>query len=100
MLIRVVIRRQSGKPVKSFDFRGPRGLEEPLLWIWRDLFVSLITYGSQSSKDKIPEMLEDIASSIGWNSLERLLYGGKGSKRHLLIRLTLFTLLTLRSRFR
>jgi hypothetical protein len=48
-----------------------------LLWIWRDLFVSLFSKGSKRDRDKIPDMLEDIENFLGYDGLERLLYGGE-----------------------
>lgn len=58
---------------------GPQNIDRVLLWIWRDLFISLFSKGSKREKDKIPEMLEDIENSLGVDGLERLLYGGGSS---------------------
>ena len=56
---------------------GPQNIDRVLLWIWRDLFVSLFSKGSKRDKDKVPEMLEDIETLLGVDGLERLLYGGE-----------------------
>ncbi|KAF8806817.1 hypothetical protein BYT27DRAFT_7167004 [Phlegmacium glaucopus] len=74
--VRVIIKDNTGKTVKRMSVLGPQNIDRVLLWIWRDLFVSLFCKGSKHEKDKIPEMLEDIESSLGIEGLERLLYGG------------------------
>lgn len=77
MSVNVTIKNQGGKVVKDFAVSGPRGIERILLWIWRDLFVSLLARGTSWDKKKIPEMMESIESVMDWTALERLLYGGK-----------------------
>lgn len=72
--------KKIGKVIKCFEVTGPQKVDRILLWIWRDLFVSLCARGSFIEKAKIPSMLEDIESLMGWDALERLLYGGKKSK--------------------
>lgn len=79
MPIDITIRRQDGKLVKSFALRGPQTMSKVLLWIWRELFVSMSAYGTFPAKKKMPEMIEDIESVMGWEALERLLYGGGAS---------------------
>ncbi|KDQ52030.1 hypothetical protein JAAARDRAFT_73311 [Jaapia argillacea MUCL 33604] len=80
MYVSVVIKKRSGKPVKSFSLSGAHNLEEPLLWIWRDLLLNILHKGSEKQKNRIPEMLVDIESILGWRGLERMLYGGKQSR--------------------
>lgn len=76
MSVNVTIKNQGGKVVKDFAVSG---IERILLWIWRDLFVSLLARGTSWDKKKIPEMMESIESVMDWTALERLLYGGKQS---------------------
>ena len=73
------IRSRSGERIKHFTLQGPQSVDRILLWIWRDLFVTLLTSGTARDKEKIPDMLEDIEEAIGVESLERLLYGGRAS---------------------
>ena len=75
--VRVTIKDKSGKTVKHMSILGPQNIDRVLLWIWRDLFVSLFSRGSKGEIDKIPEMLEDIEILLGVDGLERLLYGGE-----------------------
>jgi hypothetical protein len=75
--VRVTIKDDTGKTVKHMSVLGPQNIDRVLLWIWRDLFVSLFSKGSKRDKDKIPEMLEDIETLLGVDGLERLLYGGE-----------------------
>ncbi|KAF7331050.1 hypothetical protein MVEN_02445300 [Mycena venus] len=75
--INVPIRR-SGKIIKQFNFTGFRDIDRALLWIWRDLFVSMLA--KRIRTEKIPGMLSDIEESLGWQALERLLYGGFKTK--------------------
>ncbi|KAG1762328.1 hypothetical protein EV702DRAFT_1164299 [Suillus placidus] len=77
MYISVKIRRSSGKVVKSFHFTGAHNLERVMLWIWRDLLVVMLADGTKRQKSAIPDMLDDIRANFGWNTLERLLYGGQ-----------------------
>jgi hypothetical protein len=77
MYVSVKIRRSSGKVVKSFHFTGAHNLQRVMLWIWRDLFIVMLADGTQRQKSAIPDMLDDIRTEFGWNSLERLLYGGQ-----------------------
>jgi len=74
--VRIIIKDSAGKTVKHMSVLGPQNIDRVLLWIWRDLFVSMLSKGSKREKDKVPEMLEDIESLLGIDGLERLLYGG------------------------
>jgi len=76
MPIDITIKTENGKVVKTFTLRGPQMLGKAILWIWRELFVSLFAYGTASAKKKMPEMIEEIETVMGWDALERLLYGG------------------------
>ncbi|KAJ6465960.1 hypothetical protein C8R47DRAFT_46096 [Mycena vitilis] len=71
--INIAIRRKA-RTIKQFNLAGPRDIDRALLWIWRDLFVSMLAKGIRV--EKIPAMLTDIEESLGWQALERLLYGG------------------------
>lgn len=75
--VRVTIKDKTGNTVKHMSVLGPQNIDRVLLWVWRDLFVSMFSKGSKREKDKIPEMLEDIESLLGVDGLERLLYGGE-----------------------
>ncbi|OBZ65496.1 hypothetical protein A0H81_14617 [Grifola frondosa] len=77
MYIPVTLKRKSGKRIKSFDITGAHNLEEVLFFMWRDLFLSLLAFGTEKQKSKIPEMLEEIEDLMGWTALERVLYGGR-----------------------
>ncbi|KAF5372000.1 hypothetical protein D9615_008131 [Tricholomella constricta] len=77
MPIDITIRKQNGKVMKSFSLRGPHTIHKALLWIWRELFVSLSAYGTSSAKRRMPEMIEDLEAILSWRALESLLYGGK-----------------------
>lgn len=77
MYIPIVIKRTTGQRVKTFEINGAHNLEEALLFIWRDLFLSLLAHGTPNQISKIPEMMDEIEDLLGWDSLERLLYGGR-----------------------
>jgi hypothetical protein len=80
MFVSVSIKKTCGKIVKTFSLTGAHNLDGVLLWIWRDLFVSLLAHGGKPDKKMIPEMLADIERVFDWGALERLLYGGKTCK--------------------
>ncbi|KAH9483193.1 hypothetical protein JR316_0005297 [Psilocybe cubensis] len=73
----VSFRSRKGKVVKRFSLMGPQNIDAVLLWIWRDLFVSLLANGNESDKKKLPDFLEDVESTLGIGALERVLYGGR-----------------------
>jgi hypothetical protein len=77
MFLTVDIKDSCGKLVRSFNINGAHNVDQVLLWIWRDLFVSILARGRDRQKEMIPEMLADIEDVLGWPCLERLLYGGK-----------------------
>ncbi|RDB20271.1 Bifunctional epoxide hydrolase 2 [Hypsizygus marmoreus] len=79
MPINITIKKQGGKVVKTFALQGPHMIDQVLLWIWRELLVSLSAYGTRATKQKIPDILEEIEIAMGWTALERLLYGGRKS---------------------
>ncbi|KAJ7226627.1 hypothetical protein B0H12DRAFT_1205242 [Mycena haematopus] len=66
--------RRKGKIIKQFNLAEPRSIDRALLWIWRDLFVSMFAEGIDTKK--IPGMLSDIEEILGWEALERMLCGG------------------------
>lgn len=45
-----LLRNKLGKVVKRFHVLGPQNIDRILLWIWRDLFVSM--YATAPSRDK------------------------------------------------
>ncbi|KAJ7083117.1 hypothetical protein B0H15DRAFT_428259 [Mycena belliarum] len=69
--------RRKDKIIKKFNLSSPRNIDRALLWIWRDLFVSMFAKGIHT--EKIPEMLSDIEESLNWQALRRMLYGGSKS---------------------
>ena len=75
--VRVTIKDNTGKTVKHMSVLGPQNIDRVLLWIWRDLFVSLFCKGPNREMDNIPDMLDDIENLLGVDGLERLLYGGE-----------------------
>ncbi|GJE94358.1 hypothetical protein PsYK624_105270 [Phanerochaete sordida] len=84
LYIPVTIRSRKGRIVKRFDINGATHLEDASLFIWRDMFLSILAYGSQSHKSLIPKMLGDIEEAIGWKALVRLMYQqAKGGKRRM-----------------
>lgn len=75
--VEVILKNKKGKICKNFSVLGPRKIDQILLWIWRDLFVSLYANGTAANKSMVPNYLEDIELSLGVDSLEKLLFGGR-----------------------
>lgn len=90
--VEFALRDKKGKVVKRFSVLGPQNVDQILLWIWRDLFVSLFAKGSERDKKKVPDFLEDIEAAFGVVSLEWLLYGGKRSTFYIFFPFCLFTI--------
>lgn len=76
MFISVKITRSSGKVVKSFTLIGAHNLEKIVLWIWRDLFITVLATGTKRQRSVVPDMMDDIRILLGWRALEQLLRGG------------------------
>jgi len=74
------LKNKKGKILKRYSFLGPHNIDRILLWIWRDLLVSMLAKSSERDKKKLPDLLEDIESILGVSALERLLYGGRLSE--------------------
>ncbi|KAI0059310.1 hypothetical protein BV25DRAFT_1918554 [Artomyces pyxidatus] len=72
----VIKKQKTRKVVKSFQLTGVPSFDKVLLWVWRDLFLSMLASRPEKAKT-IPQMLQDIQDVMGWTSLERLLLGGK-----------------------
>lgn len=70
------LKDKKGKVMRRFSVRGPQNIDKILLWIWRDLFISLLLSGSERDKARIPDFLEDIQLVLGVEALEKILYGG------------------------
>jgi hypothetical protein len=85
---------RSQKVIKSFHLSGANHLDTVLLWLWRELFVSLLACRTADAgvadldlgmgakeggggEELVKEMLDDIERAKNWKALERILYGGK-----------------------
>ncbi|KAF8911763.1 hypothetical protein CPB85DRAFT_645393 [Mucidula mucida] len=75
----ITIRTTAGKDVKHFQFHGCHHITTALLWMWRELFVSMSVSGGRRALGQIPSMLQDIEDALGWRALVRILYGGSYS---------------------
>jgi len=76
MFVPVNISTSSGKLVKSFMLNGAHNLQNVVLWIWRDLFMTILATGTKRQRSLVPDMLDDIRILLGWSALEQLLRGG------------------------
>lgn len=72
----LTIRSSSGKLIKRFGHRKIENVDKVLLWVWRELFVSMLAASERQGKKQIPEMLLDIEDTLGWRSLILVLRGG------------------------
>lgn len=77
LYVQIVIKNRERRTIKIFNIHGAEHIDRPLLWIWRDLFLSLLSSSHGHQKDLIPEMLGDIEHTMNWKAVERVLYGGK-----------------------
>ncbi|KAF8121420.1 hypothetical protein EV363DRAFT_1421354 [Boletus edulis] len=79
MFVPIKITRSSGKLVRSFMLNGAHNLENVILWIWRDLFMTILATGTKRQRSVVPDMIDDIRVLLGWRALEQLLRGGSKS---------------------
>jgi hypothetical protein len=80
LYLNVQIKRRSGRVVKEFSLDGGQNIELVMFWIWRDLFLTMLSTGKAAHREAIPDMLAEIDEVLGWRATERILYGGKHSK--------------------
>ena len=74
----VIIKNSEGVVKKEFTEVGLYNVESAILWVWRDVFLSLLS--SKNSKiiiKMIPEFLAEVDDILGWRGLERLVAGGE-----------------------
>ena len=89
MYIPVTLRNKKGEVIKKFEVNGALRLNSVALFIWRDMFLCMLAYGSKLHKKLIPKMLGDIENIMGWEALVRMLYTkSKGMRRciHIFVR--------------
>lgn len=60
--------------MKRFYINGAVHLEDVTLFIWRDMFLSMLAHGSKQHKDMIPRMLGDIEDTMNWKAVVRLMF--------------------------
>lgn len=73
--VAITLKDAERRTIKHFSFTGPHRLDEVYLWIWRDLFLTMLME-DRNSKGRVREMLGDIESIMGWRGLERVICGG------------------------
>ncbi|KAF8164753.1 hypothetical protein B0H34DRAFT_209831 [Crassisporium funariophilum] len=74
--VHIHIKDKTKRTIIQLSTIGLERIHRVLLWIWRDLFVSLFAKGNERERKKVPDMLEDIESTLGVDALENLLRGG------------------------
>ncbi|KAJ3842744.1 hypothetical protein EV361DRAFT_906192 [Lentinula raphanica] len=74
--VELSITNSAGKCIKRFSYPNIQRMDRILLWMWRELFVSMLAANGDFSKKEIPDMLGDIEDSFGWRSLSKMIYGG------------------------
>ena len=75
--ITIPIKRSNGKTVKVFNVMGLLSVDNAILWVWRELFVSMFAVSKKQAQKIVPEMLAEIEEKMGWTALERILLGGQ-----------------------
>ncbi|KAJ3852835.1 hypothetical protein EV368DRAFT_73816 [Lentinula lateritia] len=75
--VHLSIKTSSGKLIKRFSHPNIHHMDRMLLWVWRELFVSMLAADGRQARKKILEMLVDIEDSLGWESLTKIIHGGK-----------------------
>ena len=77
MPVSVKIKRKTGQIVRTFSFKGAHHTSRILLWVWRDLFLSMLASNPPPDRKRILDMLAEIDHSLGWQYVHRLLFGGR-----------------------
>ncbi|KAJ3782775.1 hypothetical protein GGU10DRAFT_362784 [Lentinula aff. detonsa] len=78
----LTIRTSAGELFKQFSLPNIQDMDKILLWIWRELFVSMLAAGESHARQKITEMLEDVEDSFGWRSLSKIIYAGNKDENY------------------
>lgn len=64
--------------IKEFTEVGLYNVESGILWVWREVFISLLASKSNKTLVKLlPELLAEVDDILGWRGLERLIAGGE-----------------------
>lgn len=71
---------RKSRVLRRFSVQGPQNVDKILLWIWRDLLVSLLAKGSERDKARVSDFLEEIQLVLGVEALEKILFGGTFSR--------------------
>lgn len=74
MYVPVTLRNRKGKIIKKFEINGASRLEDATLFIWRDMLLCMLAYGSQQHRNMVPRMLNEMENAMGWNALVRMMY--------------------------
>lgn len=74
MYIPVTLRNKEGQVIKKFETNGALRMRDITLFIWRDMFLSILAYGDRQNRDLVPKMLGDIEEILGCEALIRMLY--------------------------
>ena len=73
----IPLKDPAGKIIRTFDRVGLDNVEFAIYRIMRDLFMVMLTSGSEDAKKQVPVMLRDLDEATGWQGLEKVLLGGE-----------------------
>lgn len=77
LYIPITIKKRSGKVVRRFTSTGIENTQTAVLWIFRELFLSLLATENEQLRKDMPDLLSDIDDIGGWEALEKVVCGGK-----------------------
>ncbi|KAL1672068.1 hypothetical protein EV122DRAFT_225422 [Schizophyllum commune] len=78
----MAIVNSTGTTVQVFNIAGLLDIDAAVLWIWKELFTSLLASTSIQGVDNlVQEMLNDITDMLGWASLQKMLIDSRTSRR-------------------
>lgn len=74
MYVPVTLRNKAGEVIKKFETNGALRIRDITLFIWRDMFLSMLAYGDRRHRDLVPKMLGDIEEILSCDALIQMLY--------------------------
>ncbi|KAI5895973.1 uncharacterized protein SCHCODRAFT_01170220 [Schizophyllum commune H4-8] len=79
MPISISIESQKGHQIRLFEVNGLLDIRVAALWLWKELFLSMLTVNVQRAQVITPIMLNEIEDNLEWPALLEILTSGDGT---------------------
>ena len=73
----ITIKDKHGNVIKSATKQGIRNVEDIIMWICRELMISMLETGDSAHATRVSLMLVDMDDFVGWQGLDKMIRGGR-----------------------